>query len=343
MKLANMRTKTSFKSLLHQDKAGFVNDSSFFRDYKTLKIATDEIKKEFPEGAEILDYACSNGEETISLKCFLDDPVYKIIGYDCSTDALKLAKRGVYTVFSNWYDSYLIQNNAYPPYCAIPDPYLPTQKEQVLLKEKFNKILEGIPFSSDYKDINNKSSFYSLKYDKRYFKEKYYKIREEFKPHIDIRRGNILNITELRTEKPVGAVFFRNAIYHLCENNIDEVVFQNSAVNININRKSILKDLVDRIHKVLDKNGLFVIGAHIKDHIFWADKFTESTNKIKLQDTPFMKGSKFAKDCKDVICTKVSPLIEALTEDGRFVPIGYSKVSEFWNSISVPTVWKKIR
>lgn len=343
MRISNQGVQTSFKSLLHQDREGFVNDSSFFRDYKTLKAATDEIKKEFPEGAEILDYACSNGEETISLKCLLDDPAYKIIGYDCSTDALKLAKRGVYTVFSNWYDSYLLGSGGYSPYTAVKDPYLPSPKEQYMLRGRFNKIMDEVPCRSEYLSINNKSNFHALKYAKKYFQEKYFKIKDTFKQQIDIRRGNILNITERRTEKPVAAVFFRNALYHLCDNNIDEVIFNNSFMNLSVNRKAILKDLVDKIHEALDKNGIFVIGTHIKDHIFWIDKFTEEKNRVKLKDTPFMKDSKFVHMHGDSLCARISPLVEALTDGGRFVPIAYSKVSEFWNSIDVPTVWKKIR
>lgn len=340
---SNLQKQTFFKGLLHQDKTGFVNDSSFFRDYQTLKQATEYIKEQFPQGAEILDYACSNGEETISLKCLLDDFDYKIIGYDCSTDALKLARKGVYTVFSHWDDSYLIKEDIYDN--LIANSELPSKKEQSILREKFNRVMREISYNPRYSDINNKSCFASFKDNNKLFQEKFFEVRNKYKPDIDIRRGNILNIINRRSEKPVAAVFFRNALYHLCENNITEVVFNKAKINTDIDRKAILKDLVDRVHQHLDKNGIFVLGVHVKDHLFWADKYTSPDNTIKLKDTGFFKNSVFTKNSREEalngLCTKISPLVEALTD--RFIPIGFSKSRELYKSMSVPTIWKKVR
>lgn len=337
------KNKTSFGGLLHIDKkTENINDSWFFRDYPTLSTATEHLKKAFPKGGEILDYACSNGEEVISLNCLLDDPKFKIIGYDCSNDALRLGNRGVYTLFANWYDSYLMQNQKIDLTCNESDSTLPDSKTQTILHKKFHQMMQKTDPLPEYKDINNKSNFNYLR--------RFYNLQEEFyipkptlKKRIDLRRGDIKNITQRRTDMPVIAVFFRNALYQLCENNIDEGLFNQKPINTNINRREIIKELVNNIHKVLEKDGIFIIGTHIKEHLFWADNSMKQSSVEKLSNNKFFVNSKYNYLKPEALCAKISPLVKALVDGGRFVPIGFSNVSDVWGSLKIPTIWKKIK
>ena len=334
----------NFNGLLHVDRNnGNINDSWFFRDPDALKLSSDTIKIAFPEGADILDYACSNGEETISLKTLLQDPKYRIIGYDTSTDAIKLGRRGVYTLFSNWHDSYLlppkyyfIENNK--KYAGLPPE---TIKH---LRRNFNSVMEEIPEQKEYRNINNKSSFVSLKYNIPNFVEKFYKPKAEFTDQIDLRLGNIINIGNIRKERPIGGIFFRNAFYHLCDNNIVEVINQNAKINQSTySRYRIIDYIIDGVDKVLDNKGVFVIGNNIKDHLFLADESLPLSKTIPFSQTSFYNPiMKHHQKYANLLCYKTSPLITSLIKH-KFRPIGFSIVSLRTKKIKLPTVWQKIR
>ena len=124
-----------FSGLLHVDSSnGNINDSWFYRDTATLKNAVENLKNDFPKGAEVLDFACSSGEEMISLKTLLEDAKYNIIGYDTSAEALKLGKKGVYTLFSQWYDSYLLPEITPVSY---PESIPPKAAKKADIKRKY--------------------------------------------------------------------------------------------------------------------------------------------------------------------------------------------------------------
>ena len=164
----------AFKGLMRLDPKTYAPlDSWFFRDYNTLKAAADEIKYTFPQGAEVLDYACSNGEETISLKALLPDTRYKIIGYDTSESALKLARRGIYTVFSHWHDSFLLPDSS------------PNRIERSLKSGFYNIMEETGPDAGDL-FINNKKTYFMLKKGLPGFVERFFRISPEMKEEIDI-------------------------------------------------------------------------------------------------------------------------------------------------------------
>ena len=325
-----------FQGLLYVDpKTKMPLDSWFFRDYETLKTATDEIKNTFPNGAEIWDFACSNGEETISVKSLLEDSKYKIIGYDSSTSALMLANKGIYTVFSNWYDSFLLHNNE-------PEGF------EKVLKNKFYQIMEETFPSEIERYINNKSTYFDIKKFYRDFIEKYFRINPERRDEIDIRRGNINLIDNYRNQDKVGAIFFRNALYQMTGNDLNETIdqkkyFAHFPVN---NKREIIENFVDKIHSKLETGGVFVIGDHIKDHLFLADKNLPDCEVILFKDTPFFDaGNRKHLYEANLKLFKESPLKRALEKGKRFIPIGFSKT---WldyggSKLDVATVWKKVR
>ena len=328
--------RLSFQGLLYCDpKTKMPLDSWFFRDYDTLKKAADEIKTTFPEGAEVWDFACSYGEETISIKSLLEDPKYKVIGYDSSTSALKLAKKGIYTIFSNWYDSFLLPNE---------DP----QGEEKVLKDKFYRIMEETFPQREDRYINNKATYFDIKKFFVNFQEKFFRISPQKLEQIDIRKGNINCIENYRNQDKVGAVFFRNALYQMVGNDLNETIEQRKYFNsrsVN-NKKEIIEKFVDRIHRKLENGGIFVIGDHIKDHLFLADYNLSDDEVVLFKDTPFFDiGDKKHVCASNLKLFKESPLKTSLEKNNRFIPVGFSKtwLTYGGNKITVPTVWKKIR
>ena len=343
----NNTRKENFKGLLHIDeKTGNPNDSWFFRDYKTLSSATSEIRENFPEGADIWDYACSNGEETISIKSFLPENQYKVKGFDISDDPLKLAKRGVYSLFSFWHDSFLMSGfeESYDKFIKDTGYFAPSIEERTGLRKIFLQIMEPAEYKSEYKYINNRYSAMLKKRINPRFREEYYRLKSEFKDGIAIEYGDINHIDELPKKRPVGGIFFRNGVYQLCDNNITEVMSGYGLNNLNINRGKVCEDLVDKIYRVLDENGIFVLGTHIKEHLFLANKSTPREDRMFLSETPFFNpNNKHHRYCSDLCCEQ--PLYKALLKDGRFEPIKYSFARIFKGDmfVKVPVVWKKVK
>ena len=247
----------------------------------------------------------------------------------------------IYSLFPYWNDSFLLPNYNFA------QSYLTTHskekcKEEYALKKLFHSFMEEVPAFSEYNDINNKSQFNSLRDKTDFFYEKFYRLKEEYKSLIDLRLGDIMSVGKYNKKGPVGAIFFRNAMYHLCQNNINEVFDYSERPKMAINKKDALKDLVRGIHKTLDLNGIFIIGNHIKEHLFWADNSTLPSEKILFCETPFFNSlSKKHLKCKNIMCYKTSPLVQVLEK--KFEPVFYSKVNFFGKNISVPVIWKKIR
>ncbi len=326
----------AFQGLLYVDsQTGVPLDSWFYRDAGTLKSAVAEIKKEFPAGAEIWDFACSNGEETISVKSLLESPKYKVIGYDTSTSALRLAKKGIYTVFSNWYDSFLLQKEK-------------SSGDEKFLQEKFYGMMEEIFPPAIDRHINNKTDYFNIKKFYRNFQEKYFCISPQKIKEIDIRKGDINGIKYYRSQDKVGAIFFRNALYQMTGNDLNETIEQRKyfASRPMDNKKEIIEALVNKIHAKLETGGVFVIGDHIKDHLFLADKNLPENEVILFKNTPFFDIGNRKHICSaGVKLFKESPLKTALEKFGRFIPVGFSKTGLGYGGIKVkvPTVWKKVR
>ena len=333
-KVLRPKPQPAFGSLLSCDpKTGCPIDSWFFRDYTTLSTAANEIKTTFPNGTSILDFACSNGEEMISLKVLLPEKHYNIIGYDTSEHALKLAKKGFYTVFSNWYDSFLL------PDCA-------PKGEEADLHKAFHFIMkQEIPPVLD-RFINNKVSFLNVKNYIPNFKEMFFKVRDNYLENIDIRRGDIRNLGNNRTLN-TGAIFFRNAFYQICGNDLSERLKGNLDFEIlNIDKQKAAQELVDKVYNKLEPGGIFVIGDHIKDHLFVADKFVPDENVIRFSDTVFYNPKLANHQANaDMKVYKKSPLAVALEKDGKFSPIGFSTTFLEYGDIKlkVPTIWKRLK
>ena len=138
----------TFSSLARRDsKNNIPLHSGFYRDFPTLIAAAGIINKTFPEGTMILDGACSSGEEVISLYSLLQNSHrYKLVGFDKSDDALKLAGKNIYSVLENYGDDFLIKNQ--------DDSLL------VNLQKLFARVMETAP-EPDF-ELNEKTVYLKL-------------------------------------------------------------------------------------------------------------------------------------------------------------------------------------
>ena len=131
-------------------------------------------------------------------------------------------------------------------------------------------------------------------------------------------------------------------------NDLNETIEQRKYFNsrsVN-NKKEIIEKFVDRIHRKLENGGIFVIGDHIKDHLFLADYNLSDDEVVLFKDTPFFDiGDKKHVCASNLKLFKESPLKTSLEKNNRFIPVGFSKtwLTYGGNKITVPTVWKKIR
>ena len=308
----------SFSSLKLKNDENNYSDTSFYRDIETLVCAAELLKNTFPKGTDILDFACSNGEEAISLYSLLNNKngKYKIHCYDTSDKAVELGKKGIYTIFyPRSYD-----------YNLLPDLDTSYNPNADKIKSCFYSIMEETQKPKyEINDVN------FINYLERFpqFKIRYYKLKDEYKNTIEINKGNINNIDKILPNKKVGAVLFRNAMYietgnlFVCEYNLNE--------DLDINKKEIIEKIVDKVYDKLLPGGLFILGDVEKEHIYIAD------NHVKDKDKVFVRN----------YCTciyKNSPLWEALSKDDRFEPVLYKKV-DYPNILDelekVPTIWRK--
>lgn len=325
-----------------------VNDSSFMRNLDSLNFVADYLKKEFPNGTNIADFACSNGEETYSLGVLLydvnKDKKYKITGYDVSPKAINDAKKGFISLSSR-YDGYIkrvLVNNDYNNFDK--------QKEEQLLKlkenfnecfqklgwdwEKFNlqhprcsKKVTKLPGASGdaeidlaiVKCIQLKNNFVK---DGNYFTPK----KGIFDDVINFRIADIADIDKKLTYNKPGVIFFKNALYHL----MYQMTEDKCLVDFDIKP---VKELFDKIYSILPDNGLFVIGALNSDHLIGRNISAENCHKIN-------------QDGKELTVYNTSLVHQTLTKAG-FEPVFYEQAEKRTDKFihgrpCLPSVWKKL-
>lgn len=273
-------------------------DSAFFRDYPTLMSVVNMLKENFPDGAEILDYACSDGEEALSLYALLGDDrdKFKITGIDINDDPIKLANEGVYSLFGGYLDSFLMPGAKKGP----------TEQE---LSRLFFEIME--PTDEPNKPLNNSPEFFmTLNNAKpKFSKQLFYKVKDEIKDNLEFKTGDIFKMDEEASNKKVGAIFFRNAFYHLMDNHdgeklltgvakpfreLDEDFFDEEECEDfadifrekSFSEKQAVADaIVDKVYDKLEIGGVFALGNSLNESIFLAGKNTPIEDTIRFGDT----------------------------------------------------------
>ncbi len=331
--LFNEKTKNggpSFGSLLRASPGRYITTSSFYRDSKALLCVADNLQHSFPRGATVLDYACSNGEEAISLFTMLNDRAkFSIIGVDPCRDVINLAKKGVHSVFSGYSDSFLLKNSRDITDC-----------QQRRLRDLFYSVMEPAP--EPKKPLNFGLFFIHLRDSMDDFIQRYVKIKDEFNGKLQFKIGNIKNINKVQTDGDVGAILFRNAFYHLMSDNTQDFFGKKIHYRFSetVDKDKVAARIIKKVGDKLSVGGTFSIGEHINDHIFLANRFVPENRTFNLSESPFYNS-----DMTLVHDIKLmgSPICHAMKEDGRFEIMQYSDVAYHNVSMRCPTVWKKIR
>lgn len=321
--MQNLQTLSKFQNLSNVSFSGLMRmgkeftkpvDSAFFRDYPALMSAVNILRENFPDGAEILDYACSDGEEAISLYALLgnDRSKFKITGIDINDDVLNLANQGVYSLFGGFLDSYLMPG-------AEKDP---TQKD---LAKMFYEIME--PAKEPKERLNNSLEFSRVLYgsEPKFRKEIFFKLNDKVKDNLEFRAGDIFKVDEEKTDKKVGAVIFRNAFYHLMDSydgqnlftgdiaeqqrELDKEFFTDEEIE-SMNeqnegmyakkslgeKQTIADEIIDKAYNKLEVGGVFVLGNSANENIFIAPEDAPKEDTIRLGDTKLYKDTKKAMD-----------------------------------------------
>ena len=306
----------SFTSLKFKEGENNYCDTSFFRDYETLEAAAKILKRNFPHGTDILDFASSNGEEAVSLYAILNSGQkgkYKILCFDKSQNIIDIANKGVYTVYNGVSeDGFLLMDEL-------------KDKRNRKLKAYFDKMMEEVPAPSHKINDEHFMNFISQMFEYE-FKIKHYKIRDEYKDNFKFNVGDINDIEKLYPEKQAGAILFRNAFYIPTHNlALNEY---NMNVRDDINKQEVVDKIIDKVYEKLLPGGLFIMGDNEKDHVFLAD---ENLTEAETLFIPLYCASIY-------ICP---PVYRALARDKRFKTVYGKTIDCAMGKTGIFTVWQK--
>lgn len=328
MKINNINRRhnaINFSSYNKLDKnTGLPTSTAFYLDYPVLEESAQIINKTFPKGTNIMVYAGSNGEEALSLNTLLKNKsYYQIYSIDPCSEAMNYAKRGIYAVHPLMTDGFLIND--------IKD------EKQEQLTQKFYKHFTEIP--KPKKQIDNVcDDIYNLTFDSiELFPQKYFIPNCSINSNMHFVKDDIKNIKNVELnfhEGKVGAIFFRNAFYHVIKNDLTGIVEYGDTPDLRSNKRQILDDLInDKIYNKLEVGGILVLGNHLQEHLFIADK------SIPIEETILFDP------IRNLRYSSKHLLFEALNKQGKFKPIYNGIVSGLnkENNCKLPLIWQKIK
>ncbi|MBE7713127.1 MAG: hypothetical protein E7Z87_05230 [Cyanobacteria bacterium SIG26] len=315
----------SFSSYNKLDKeTGLSTSTAFYLDHPVLEKSAQIINRTFPEGTNIMVYAGSNGEEALSLNTFLKNKNnYQIYSIDPCSEAINYAQRGVYAVHPQMSDGFLINDVK--------------NKKQEQLTKKFYKHFTEIPKPNEEID-NVTDSVYCLAFDDvELFPQKYFIPKYTINNNIHFVKDDINNIKNIELNShngKVGAIFFRNAFYHVIKNDLTGIIGYGEKPDLNLNKQEVLNDLINnKIYNKLEVGGILVLGNHLQEHLFIADKSIPEEETILFDPVRNLRYS------------SKHLLFEALNKQGKFKPIYNNIVSGLnkENNCKLPLIWQKIR
>ena len=200
----------NFKSYnMIDNNTGNSISTNFYHDSEVLQKAVKIIEKEFPKGTNILVYAGSNGEEALSINTLLDKHFkYNIYSLDKSSRAIDFAHKGIYAIHPLADDGFLLNLNA-------------EENKQFLCRIFHKNFLETKPSFP----INNLSDpIYTVRFDNiDLYPQRYFIPKESIKKNVSFIKEDIKDIEAFNNHQKAGAIFFRNAIYQLTDNNLSGV------------------------------------------------------------------------------------------------------------------------
>lgn len=321
MNIAPIRLHSAnFKSYNKLDsKTGLSASTSFYHDFPVLKKSAEIIEKEFPNGTDILIYAGSNGEEALSTASLLKDPKkYNIFSIDIFKEAVDFAKRGIYGIHPLAEDGFLINKNKTNGEKYLTSVFYKNFKETKQPKESLDNLTDMI---------------FSLRLgSEELFPQKYFSPQDSIKRNVHFIEGDIRDISALQTPyKKAGAIFFRNALYHITQNDLTGVMKYGDSPNLTLNKQQVLDDLVKRVYDKLDIGGIFVLGSHLQEHLYIADKSVPQDKTV------------IADRARNIRYMSYPPHIMALNKIGGFKPLFEAEIKGIRNSIKLPLIWQKVK
>ena len=310
----------NFKSYnMIDNNTGNSISTNFYHDSEVLQKAVKIIEKEFPKGTNILVYAGSNGEEALSINTLFDKRFkYNIYSLDKSSKAIDFARKGIYAIHPLAEDGFLVNHNS-------------ENNKQFLSKIFHTNFIETDKPSFP---VNNVSDpIYTIRFDNiDLYPQRYFIPKESFKENVSFIKEDIKDIEAFNNHQKAGAIFFRNAIYQLTDNNLSGVFKHGDRPNLETNKRKIIQELVDKIYNKLEMNGIFILGNHLQEHLYIADR------TIPLEDTVLVD------DARNIRFMKTHPVIEALKKNGRFKPLFEFLIPGLGNNtLKLPLIWQKIK
>lgn len=310
----------NFKSYnMIDNNTGNSISTNFYHDSEVLQKAVKIIEKEFPKGTNILVYAGSNGEEALSINTLFDKRFkYNIYSIDKSSKAIDFARKGIYAIHPLADDGFLVNHNS-------------ENNKQFLSKIFHTNFIETDKPSFP---VNNVSDpIYTIRFDNiDLYPQRYFIPKESFKENVSFIKEDIKDIEAFNNHQKAGAIFFRNAIYQLTDNNLSGVFEHGDRPNLETNKRKIIQELIDKIYNKLEMNGIFILGNHLQEHLYIADR------TIPLEDTVLVD------DARNIRFMKTHPVIEALKKNGRFKPLFEFLIPGLGNNtLKLPLIWQKIK
>lgn len=308
----------NFTSLLNiDDFSRQPISTSFYHDIQALSESTNRINNPtFPEGI-ILDYGCANGEETLSLYSMIDShQKHTVIGIDPSIKALEQTQIGKYCITNACDDKFLLAK-------SVDDIENPLLKDAYI---RFHSLLNEIPPESFPREIE---TGFEARRTSNNFVEKFYEVKPEIQKNLTYLHGKIEDIDKLQIDKPVNAIFFRNGLYQCTSNNLPWALMYNEKFSSGIDRTKILENIIRKIHDKLEQGGLLVLGEHIQEHIYIADKSIPEENIKYVYHVPVMN---------------YNPLNKILLAN-NFEPLNFKKIYALGGLLNtnITTLWRKVK
>jgi len=314
--------------------------TEFMRNFPTMEFAKDYAVKNFPYGTNITEFGPSQGQNLYSYLILLDqhnkDKKYKATGYDISPKVIELAKAGLYKL--NRY------NKNEQILFATPTPFYVKktmdEDKSKPIREKFFEYFQEVKFdekSTSYASLKNlatisKDSVNKLEYKRMKAYLEMHKDKNEFyvaprpekvKDILDLKFGDIRNIDKILEPEKSGVVIFQNALYHIMDS-----MTLDGYNHVDIKP---VQEIFEKINKVLPKNGIFVMGNLIHDHLY--DSSYEPKTRLAHQNNEIIRVFDSSK------------VHEALKKSG-FEPIFYEKASTYpfvdFKDVYLPSEWKKV-
>lgn len=289
--------------------------TAFFRNSETLEFVKDYALEEFPQGTHLAGFGIANGDESHSLMMYFNeynqDKKYTYTGYDVAQREINLAKKGPFTLKTD----------------LILDPCL--WEDDAKLKHLFDSCFEEVSAadSVDQNQIpikNLQDGFFISPSQPHVYMPK----REFVNGVLDFQVGDVHDISKiLKPDGKTGVVIFKNAWYMV----MGITKLESCQQLIASGGLAPVEKIIEDVHKILPKNGIFVVGNLKIDHLY--DGINGSERLIH------QKGQRIK------VCDN-TPFHVLLRKHG-FIPIFYEHikgVNEFPDRmmVALPSVWKKV-